>query len=619
MSEPIGTVPGVRAGQRVVAALVVCAVGLAFADASVVALALPDLYAEFDTSIVGVSWVLTTYALLVAITAVPVALVHRRVRPLDLVVVGVSVFAAASVVAGVASSLTMLLMARSVQGVGATLLLAGSLPVLASLAGADGRARRWWAMAGAIGVAIGPALGGVLTQLFDWRAIFFVQAPVAAAALAVTADRSARKLRHEGHVHERPGTRRLGVVVANVGFALVFAALVGALFLGVLLAVEVWRYSPIHSALLVSALPIGMAVGRLMRLAPSPVVAVGGSMLLAVGLAGLALLPGEEATMAAVAFAICGVGFDLVHEVLNAAAVPADRPAVQASALSVGARHAGLVLGLVVIAPVLSSSLGDSIDRATLGATRTMLETELPLSDKLPVTWALRTAIEDAPRGQVPDLEAQFNERGADGDNAMARARDELMDSVTDAVTRSFRPAFAVAAALAAAATIPALAVAMSTQPAAARRARPAKRATVGIGVVALVGLALLATEFAAGARDVGKYTAADPCTAGPDPYSGDGLDGTVQRIALSALNGAACELGTTREQLVLSVDPDSGYDHVTWDDDTVERALRVGARRAIDDADERDSIPGWIASVLHLAADRAPIGWLTERLPLPS
>ena len=49
--------------------------------ASVVALALPDLYAEFDTTIVGVSWVLTSYALVVAVTAVPVALLHRRVRP----------------------------------------------------------------------------------------------------------------------------------------------------------------------------------------------------------------------------------------------------------------------------------------------------------------------------------------------------------------------------------------------------------------------------------------------------------------------------------------------------------------------------------------------------------
>ena len=146
MSEPIGTVPGVRIGQRVVAALVVCAVGHAFADASVVALALPDLYAEFDTSIVGVSSVLTLLPRSsVAITALPVALVHRRVRPLDLVVVGVSVFAAASVLAGVASSLAMLLMARSVHG--AALLLAGSLPVLASLDGAGGVGRggggRW--------------------------------------------------------------------------------------------------------------------------------------------------------------------------------------------------------------------------------------------------------------------------------------------------------------------------------------------------------------------------------------------------------------------------------------------------------------------------------------------
>ena len=73
------------------------------------------------------------------------------------------------------------------QGVGATLLLAGSLPVLAAIVPGEGRARRWWALAGAVGVAVGPALGGVLTELFDWRAIFFVQAPIVAAALVVAA------------------------------------------------------------------------------------------------------------------------------------------------------------------------------------------------------------------------------------------------------------------------------------------------------------------------------------------------------------------------------------------------------------------------------------------------
>src|SRR6516225_9233084 len=100
--------------RPVLAILLVLAVALAFADASVVALALPELYAAFDTSIVGVSWVLTTYALVVAIVAVPVALLHRRLRPLRLTVTGILLFVAASLVAGLARSLPMLLVARAV-------------------------------------------------------------------------------------------------------------------------------------------------------------------------------------------------------------------------------------------------------------------------------------------------------------------------------------------------------------------------------------------------------------------------------------------------------------------------------------------------------------------------
>ena len=157
---------------------------------------------------------------------------------------------------------------------------------------------------------------------------------------------------------------------------------------------------------------------------------------------------------------------------------------MQAAGASIGARHAGLVLGLVLIAPVLSSSLDAGIERATLGATRSMLEVDLPLSDKIPVTWDLRTAIEEAPRGQVPDLEAVFDERGATADNALGRARDGLLDTVTEAVTRSFRPAFAVAAALAALAAVPALLVAgRRRQPEAAPGRR--RGATIAVGVLA--------------------------------------------------------------------------------------------------------------------------------------
>ncbi len=603
--------------QRIVVALLVGAVALAFADASVVALALPDLYGEFDTSIVGVSWVLTTYALAVAVAAVPIALLHRRGRPLHLVVSGAAVFTVASLVAGLATNLTMLLAARAAQGAGAALLLAGSLPVLVALVPGPGRGRRWWALAAAVGAAIGPALGGVLTELFSWRAIFLFQAPIVAGALAVAADERARVPRDPAGDRDRT-TSRTDVTIANVGFALVFAALVAALFLGVLMAIEVWRYDPAQSALLVSALPLGMLVGRAVQPAPGAAIAIGGAGLLAAGLVILAFVPGAAPVVAVAAFALCGVGFDLVHEVLDGAAVPADEPPVRAGAVTIGARHAGLVLGLALIAPVLSSSLAAGIERATLGSTQTMLLTELPLSDKVPVTWALRAAIEEAPRGQVPDLAAEFDERGAENGNAMARARDELMDTVTDSVTRAFRPAFMIAAVLAALAAVPAWFVVRRRPPPEREWSRARRRrSAVALGGIGAIALALIAGTVSSGG-DTGTFVADDPCTAAPDQFPGDGLDASVQRIALSALDGAACELDTTRERLVLSLDPNSSFDDVTWDHDTMEQALRVGAHRAIDDANDRDAIPGWAAAALGFIVERAPVDWLVERIPIP-
>ena len=576
--------------QRVVVAFLIGAVGLAFADASVVALALPDLYGEFDTSIVGVSWVLTTYALAVAITAVPVAVAHRRVRPLTLVVVGATAFAASSVVAGAATSLSTLLVARAAQGVGATMLLAGSLPVLVAIVPGEGRARRWWALAGAIGVAIGPALGGVLTELFAWRAIFFVQAPIAAGALLVAAEPAARAQRHEGRAARRsrdaPGGRHRSRTLASPSCSRPSSPRCSSASCSPSRCGATARRSPRSSS---SALPLGMLGGRLLQPAPGPVVAAGGAFLLALGLVGLALVPGRAPVVAAIAFALCGIGFDLVHEVLDAAAVPADGPTVRVGAVSIGARHAGLVLGLALIAPVLSSSLDAGIERATLGGTRTLLTTELPLFDKVPVAWAVRNAIEEAPRGQVPDLAAEFDERGAEGDNAMARARDDLMDTVTDAVTRSFRPAFGIAAALATLAAVPAVLVARR-RPASPRTWSTSRQAwsAAGIGAVVVVAVGLVAFELADGAADTGEFVAEDPCTAPPDPFPGDGLDASIQRIAHSTLNGAACELGTSRERLVLSLDPDSGYEDVDWDEDTLED----GAARRSRSCDRRRERP---------------------------
>ena len=155
-------------------AALTAAVAVAFADSSIVVLALPELYGRFNTTIEGVSWVVTAYNAAVAVTALLLLLLVHRLSSTVLLGAGLGLFLAASIACAAAQSLAFLIGARTVQGVGAALLLVGALPVL-------GRAR--WTAAGTFGLALGPALGGVLTQAFDWRAIFVAQAPVAALGL----------------------------------------------------------------------------------------------------------------------------------------------------------------------------------------------------------------------------------------------------------------------------------------------------------------------------------------------------------------------------------------------------------------------------------------------------
>ena len=133
----------------------------------------------------------------------------------------------------------------------------------------------------------------------------------------------------------------------------------------------------------------------------------------------------------------------------------------------------------------------------------------------------------------------------------------------------------------------------------------------VALAVLAAAALVLIAVELTQGALSYGESKVADPC-AERAPYPGTGFDATVQRIVLDGLDGAACELGTTREELVLAFDPALGAD-VRWDRRTIERAVRSGLDEAIDDAEARGSIPGLAATLMHEVVDRAPIDWLIE------
>jgi predicted MFS family arabinose efflux permease len=426
-------------------------VAVAFADSSIVVLALPDLYGAFHTSIVGVSWVITSYNLVVAVVAFCLLPVIARVDAENIARVGLALFSAASVGCAAAWSLPALIAFRCGQGLGGALLLAAALPLLGVLTGSSARGARIWTAVATFGAALGPALGGVLTQLFDWRAIFVFQAPVAAVALLATAGPHVGALRREGRVPRKPGA-----TAADVSLAFVFGALVGALFLSVLLVITVWGLDPIVGALVVSALPAGTLAARpLASGLPARTAVAGGALLLAAGLVALAFLPRISNGLVAVALAFCGLGLGLAVPALTRAALDPDRAPARSGTLTIGARHAGLVLALALIAPLLTSDLEDGGRRALLGGTHVILNGDVPLTTKVPIALDLRDALENAPDGEVPDLSKPFDDRGARSDSRLRELRDRLVTTLEGAITRSFRSSFLLSALLAVLALVP--------------------------------------------------------------------------------------------------------------------------------------------------------------------
>jgi MFS family permease len=415
------------------------AVAVAFADSSIVVLALPELYGQFNTSIEGVSWVVTAYNLAVALTALALLFFVHRLGSAVLLGTGLVLFLAASIGCASSQSLAFLIGARSVQGVGAALLLAGALPCL-------GRAQ--WTAAGTLGLALGPALGGVLTQAFEWRAIFIAQAPVAALGLLGVWRAHVEVEAKEGW---SPSLRR--TLPANVCLGLVFGALVGALFLAVLLVISVWGYSPIEGAAIVSALPLAALAVRPLRLTPLAAVC-GGAALLAAGLVGLALLPSASVPLAVWALALCGGGLGLAVPVLSNSALEQGAGLVRSGTLTVGARHIGLVLAIAMIAPLLASRVPEAGDQALLRGTAVLLDAPIGLDKKVPVALDLRKSFARAQEGETPDLREPFDANGAADDSALAAVRDDLADAIAATITRASRPAFFVCAGFAALAVL---------------------------------------------------------------------------------------------------------------------------------------------------------------------
>jgi len=436
--------PPIAFAKRARSMLLAVATGVALADSSVVTLALPDLLTRFAVDITTVAWVLTSYNLVLAAAAVPAAYLARR-RPVVAFVAGALVFAAACLACGLAGTFGVLVGARCVQAAGGALVIVAALDLLTESEGSHARAARVWAAAGIVGAALGPAAGGILTATLGWESIFLLQAPLALVPLAAVAGVATRPPRAPA------GRPHLG---ANLALLLLSGGLVGALFLLVVLLVDGWRMSPAAAGLVVTVMPLAaIAAGRLASRAGTILVrAAAGSVLVAGGLCALALLPraGWGWTMPPQLLAGAGIGLTLAA--LSERALAGRSAQAVHGGWTIASRHAGVVLGLLLLSPIFASALERNQDEGLRAGAATVVDSRIPPVDKLGVAQAVLVQVDRA-GGQVPDIAPAFADRPHTGEyrSLLAALEDQLDRAVTDA----FSNPFFLAATLALAALIP--------------------------------------------------------------------------------------------------------------------------------------------------------------------
>lgn len=540
-----------------------------------VVLALPQLLSALNTSVEGVAAVIGVYTAMLAVSLLPAEAIGRRIGSVALGTAGMALFGAASLVCGFARSLELMLAMRAAQALGAAAALVAAFTLL-EVRRHRGGAGRLWTLVAIIGTAVGPALGGALTQAFTWPAIFFVQAPVAICAAVACWGRGLRGgvdddvVARGGALGNPPAVANAGVSGdmgavtgagvgvdvdagaagsaspqrwdasrwrAGVALALISAALSAVLFLLVLVLVAGWSFEPLAGAAVLTVLPLSalaaMRIGGDARLR-----ACAGALLIAGGVAALAPIATASAWWVLAPEAAAGIGMGLVLPALSEELLPERTPADAARVLT--ARHAGITLALLLLAPIIAARLDSAIRLAQEREVAIMLDARLSPLSKVNLVGQLAAGVgRDTPRRDLQRSFASFESGlGPQDRAAAARVAKRADQTVVTAVSDTFWPAFLIAAGFALAGAL------MLLPPLGGRR-------LIGVALVA-VALPLAAAGVSLAVRPAPPVLA-NPCRAPPPPEAG-GIAGSVQDVVLRGLDAAACRFGSTREELVLAI-----------------------------------------------------------------
>ena len=563
--------------MRTLRVLIAIGIGVALADASIVTLALPELLTDLDTGVEGVAAVIGVYTLALALALPLAALARRAVSDPVLGAVGFAIFAVAGGFCAAADTLTSMLVFRTLQALGAAAALVGGFALL--------RGGRLWIAAAVFGTAVGPALGGALTQAFDWRAIFEFQVPVglvaaaAAAAwaavprLAVDRDaaagpetapaatappdsggegalwagRAAAAAEAEvAREEEARATRADAAVVfgrpgAWVALAALSAALTGVLFLLVLLLVSGWSLEPLTAALAVSVLPVAAVAGERIPGAAATR-ASAGCALVGGGVLALAWLPDAQVAWIILPQILAGAGMGMALPALAGELLP-EKTAGQAARL-LSFRHAGITIALLILAPIAAGQLDSTVSDVREKGAALVLDARLPPLDKIEMAGPLVADLDptDARDGLERALQGQAHRFADDPEDKaeFAKLTERADDVLVGAIDDAFSTAFLITGALA-------LLGAVAVLP-----RRP--RALAVTGAVAAAALALPVFHAIVQPQvEPEPVVIADPCKDRALPDTG-GITGFLQDRALELLDGAACRFGSSREELVLAL-----------------------------------------------------------------
>jgi len=233
--------PCARKSQPWVLAATILGSSMAFIDSTVVNVALPALQSSLHATIVDVQWVVESYGLFLSALILVGGALGDSFGRRAMFLLGVAMFAGASVGCGFSSSITNLIIWRCVQGVGAAFLVPGSLAIISASFDekSRGQAIGTWSGFTAITTALGPVLGGWLTEHVSWHWVFFINVPLAAAVIVIS-------LRHirESRSAAAQGVDWLGGWTATVGLAGLVYAFLESTMLG-------WRNPRILGSLIV--------------------------------------------------------------------------------------------------------------------------------------------------------------------------------------------------------------------------------------------------------------------------------------------------------------------------------------------------------------------------------